>query len=313
MSLLDELVDYVGLSRSDLLRVINTAPVRYKTYEIPKRNGGVRVIAQPSKELKAIQRYILENKLRKLPMHRSALAYEPKTSIYKNAYIHRNSEYLLKLDFKDFFPSIRVKDWRAYYSKCDRRLFEQSDFDYYAKILFWSAGKKSLKPICLSIGAPTSPTLSNALMKEFDEYVFNISQLNNTSYSRYADDIFISGSVATSINIVESLLYSYVRDLKSPNLSFNKEKRVFVGKGSRRTVTGLNITPNQTLSIGRSRKRMISSLVHRHTLGELNEDETEMLKGFLSFALANEPEFIERLRNKYTEQIISRIFRGNLY
>jgi len=48
-----------GLGTADLLRIIGTAPARYKVYSIPKRNGGARVIAQPSRELKDIQRFIL--------------------------------------------------------------------------------------------------------------------------------------------------------------------------------------------------------------------------------------------------------------
>jgi hypothetical protein len=59
MSLVIELIEAIGLSGNDIERVIHTAPARYKVYPIEKRSGGHRIIAQPSRELKAIQRYIL--------------------------------------------------------------------------------------------------------------------------------------------------------------------------------------------------------------------------------------------------------------
>jgi hypothetical protein len=114
MSLLLELIEDIGLSRSDLLRVIATAPARYRVYDIAKRHAGTRTIAQPSRELKAIQRYILEHKLSVYPVHDRALAYVKGKNIFHNAREHIDAGPILKLDFRDFFPSIKVKDWRRF-------------------------------------------------------------------------------------------------------------------------------------------------------------------------------------------------------
>jgi RNA-directed DNA polymerase len=67
MSIIDELVEHFGLGNSDLARIIETAPARYKVYQIPKRRGGMRTIAQPSRDLKSIQRFIVDTKLAALP------------------------------------------------------------------------------------------------------------------------------------------------------------------------------------------------------------------------------------------------------
>jgi len=42
MSLLDEMAVHFRIAPADLLRIIDTAPARYKEYTIPKRTGGVR-------------------------------------------------------------------------------------------------------------------------------------------------------------------------------------------------------------------------------------------------------------------------------
>jgi hypothetical protein len=63
MSLIRDLVERFGLSARDVIRLIESAPARYKIYDIPKRRGGRRTIAQPSKELKRIQRFIVGQKV----------------------------------------------------------------------------------------------------------------------------------------------------------------------------------------------------------------------------------------------------------
>ena len=49
------LKDTLFMSDSELLQLAKTCPHRYKVYEIDKKNGGKRLIAHPSKELKYIQ------------------------------------------------------------------------------------------------------------------------------------------------------------------------------------------------------------------------------------------------------------------
>ena len=60
-----------GLSPSDLTKIIATAPDRYKRFRIPKRTGGFRDIAQPARELKMLQRILVEHVLDKWPIYAS--------------------------------------------------------------------------------------------------------------------------------------------------------------------------------------------------------------------------------------------------
>lgn len=78
---------------------------RYKIYTIPKRSdpNKRRVIAHPSKKLKRLQRWIVKNFLTEFKVHSTAQAYEKDRSIATNAAIHAENNYLLKMDFKDFF------------------------------------------------------------------------------------------------------------------------------------------------------------------------------------------------------------------
>jgi hypothetical protein len=61
------------------------------------------------------------------------------------------------------------------------------------------------------------------------------------------------------------------------------------------------------VSLGRTRKRILSSLVHKYKLGLLNKDSVSNLQGYLAFAQDVEPSFLKRLANKYGQESIDQI------
>jgi retron-type reverse transcriptase len=87
-----------------------TASYRYKRYPIPKKSGGVRLISHPARELKLVQNWLVDNVLNRLPVHDSATAYRQGSSILKNAAPHAKNNFLLRIDFRDFFPSLTRAD-----------------------------------------------------------------------------------------------------------------------------------------------------------------------------------------------------------
>jgi retron-type reverse transcriptase len=308
MSLLKELTIVLGLPRPELERIIITAPRRYKTYHIRKRNGGWRQIAHPSKELKTIQRFFLEHYLEKYPVHEAAMAYAKGRNIRANAEFHMMENVFLKLDFITFFPSIKASDWKKFLALTDVKAIEDTeDVELSTNILFWGAG--SDKPTCLSIGAPTSPMISNILLFPLDMALAGLAVEHGVRYTRYADDITISGPTIDSVLAFERIVKQQVKDLKHPKLKFNRAKRGLYTRGQRRMVTGLVVTPDARVSLGRQRKRLISSLLHRSSLGQLELERRGVLKGLLGFAITNEPGFITRLRRKYGDRAVDDALR----
>jgi RNA-directed DNA polymerase len=305
-NLLRELSAEFGLGSNDLLRIISTAPARYKIFQIPKRHGGWRTIAQPSRELKAIQRFVLDKTLSKLPVHPAAAAYVTGRNIAENATVHLKSRVILKLDFRDFFPSITVKDWEKY-ARGSEIDFGPDEMTLYSKILFW--GQRSYQPKCLSIGAPTSPILSNILLFELDAKLSEVAAKIHVSYTRYADDITASGERLEDVARFEATTRSIVRKMRSPRLVFNDDKRGIYTMGQRRMVTGLVLTPARKISIGRERKRLISVMLHKVALNRSDPEHMAMVKGLLGFCIANEPEFVSRMREKYGNAVVDTVLR----
>jgi len=308
LPLIDELAMALGSGKRDLLHIIATAPKRYKVFPIQKRRGGTRTIAQPSRELKAVQRALASYLLSDLPVHTAATGYVKGINIADNAARHLQSRAILKLDFKDFFPSIRVEDWELYAKKMIVDLTDD-DIRLCSSILFWSATKGSTVPRCLSIGAPTSPLMSNLIMFEIDAKLSEAAKALKIIYTRYADDITASGATMEALKAFENSARTIIRQTRSPRLQFNDEKRGMYTTRQRRMVTGLILTPDKKVSIGRERKRQISAMLHKSTVDALGQDGIAKLKGLLGFCLSAEPSFVSRLREKYGNGAVNKVLQ----
>lgn len=302
--LLPLLTSGTGLSEHDVLKIVRNAPVRYKTYPIAKRDGGERIISQPARELKALQRILAAELLSDLPVHAAATAYRPGISIRTNASAHAKNGPILKFDFKEFFPSIRAKDWRAYCEK--NSLFTDARDLWISTNVFFQKryGSASLR---LAIGAPSSPSLSNVLMNDFDAKITELVSRDRVVYTRYADDLTFSAKRTGFLTGVENTLRKTIRETKSPSLTINETKTVLATTKYKRFVTGLILTNEGLVSIGHERKRKIRAALHHELLGKLEPRKRIELAGLLAFVHDVEPQFLARLELKYGADLIRRL------
>jgi RNA-directed DNA polymerase len=297
----------------DLRELVKKTPsTHYKVFKIPKRTIGFRTIAQPTSSLKDIQRKVIDLLLPHVKVHHAAKAYIKNCSIKDNAAVHLNSQYLLKLDFENFFNSITPRILFKVLAEQGVSL-PKNDCKILSEILFWNRSKKINAPLVLSIGAPSSPLISNIVMYSFDEKIESICKKLDINYSRYADDLTFSTNKKTILfNLVEMVNNTLQKEFEG-DININISKTVFSSKAHNRHVTGITLTNNNKLSIGRIRKRYISALVHKFKTNQLN-DATEInhLKGLLGFAYHIEPNFIVRLTKKYGSDIMIRIRKINI-
>lgn len=290
-----------GMDVSLVERIMRSAPVRYKTYRIPKRTKGYREISQPAIEVKALQRGLIEILLRNLPMHEAATAYRVGMSIKDNALRHAGDGPILKMDFKDFFPSIRSRDWLAY---CKQTGALTDPLDIYLTSMLLFQRPKDSSVLRLAVGAPSSPFLSNALMFEFDKAIAHAVAKDHVVYTRYADDLTFSARRTGYLVNVEKHVRDTLRALEYPKLTVNEDKTTRVTRKYGRKVTGLTLTNDGKVSIGNKRKRLIHAAVHHASLGKLSNASLCELKGMLGFANSAEPSFIVVLKAKYGADLI---------
>jgi len=283
----------IGVPVNFVQSLARTASHEYKVYEIPKRGGsGTRTIHYPSKRLKAFQRWLLTHVIEKLPVHPAAAAYQKNRSIFDNARIHENSRYLLRMDFKDFFPSISQVDLARYIS--DRAAlfaaWTPNDIDVFCKLVCRKA--------VLTIGAPTSPALSNAICYDLDVDLRALSEKKQVRYSRYADDLFFSTSQPNVLSEVQQGVSDVISTVKFPSsLKINSSKTRYSSKRGARRVTGIVLGSDGRAHVGRDFKRKVRSLVHKYD--SLGPKEQASLAGMIAYVTGFEPQFANTLINKY--------------
>ncbi|MGR6861332.1 retron St85 family RNA-directed DNA polymerase [Aliivibrio salmonicida] len=300
---------FLIMGKYHLSSLYKSAPKMYKFYTIPKRNGGRRAIAHPSKKLKVTQRDLSTYLEKILPVHDCAFAYRKNRSIKDNALIHVGNKFLLKMDLVNFFNSI-TPEMLKNEIKENELSFEESELDYIKKLAFWCPSKEDNGKLILSVGAPSSPLLSNFIMYRFDSVLNEIAKANKVKYSRYADDIFLSTNVPNVLKLFVNIVKVILKEMYHDKFIINEMKTVFSSKAHNRHVTGITITNDNKISLGRQNKRMISSLVHKYSLGVLETSKITRLRGLISFASSIEPDFIIRLENKYTFNLINILIKG---
>ncbi len=305
MEFITTLAAKLNKSEPQVVSFLASAPLKYKVYTIPKRTSGHRVIAQPSRELKIYQRTFIS--ICKLKIHSAAMAYREGLSIKDNAEAHCKNSYLLKIDLENFFNSISNelfwRVWQQHYelpTKSEKVLME--------RLLFWSPSKSAEGKLILSIGAPSSPLISNFFMYQFDELVSQQCEILKITYTRYADDLTFSTNQKDALFDIPKAVTGFLALLFGNSIIVNRRKTVFSSKAHNRHITGITINNKGELSLGRERKRYIKHLVHQYQTKKIDKETILQLKGLLAFSSHIEPDFINRLEAKYSPAVISQIF-----
>ncbi|HEX2562178.1 reverse transcriptase domain-containing protein, partial [Phenylobacterium sp.] len=212
---------------------------------------------------------------------------------------HAGDGAVLKMDFTNFFPSIRARDWAQFCNE-NSVFSEEEDIAVTSRILFYR--RKGSSSLRLSIGAPTSPMLSNILMRQFDERVTEkVAELSrgHITYTRYADDLTFSAPRTGYLQEVPRAVKAIVRSTRHPKLTVNSNKTVLATRKYKRFVTGLVLANDGRVTIGRDRKRTIRATVHSAMRGLLNEEQRQELLGLLAYIHSVEPAFTRKLMEWY--------------
>jgi RNA-directed DNA polymerase len=296
----ERMIAELGLTSEFIKNLASTASYEYKKYTVKKKSGGEREIFHPSRKLKAAQIWLLRNLLEQLPVHESSTAYRVGISIYDNASRHAKSRYLLRIDLEKFFPSIKSSDFLAYVDS------NPENFQGWTKIdktivtcLMFREGE-------LTIGAPTSPALSNVLCFQLDVSLSKLAHNRGLVYTRYADDLFFSSSKPNVLSPVLDEVQTIIDEISIPaGLRINQTKTRHSSKKGRRQVTGIVLGSDGKPHIPRAYKRVIRSMIHKFDL--LREDQKVALPGMISFVAGEEPEFLNSLIAKYGFELINRV------
>jgi hypothetical protein len=164
------------------------APAKYISFEIPKRNGGTRLIKAPEPKLALLQRRLakllydcLDELKQGVPPRRRSLAhgFERNRSIITNANLHKRRRYVLNIDLQNFFPSINFGRVRGFFINDNNFALEPKVATIFAQIVCHENE--------LPQGGPSSPVISSLIGHILDGRLARFAKSHKCTYSRYVD------------------------------------------------------------------------------------------------------------------------------
>ncbi|WP_243366414.1 reverse transcriptase domain-containing protein [Fundidesulfovibrio soli] len=244
--------------------------VGYFEFKIPKKNGTERIISAPVTPLKIAQRVVLDKILSTVPQHDACHGFRKNFSIITNATKHTGKDVVIRIDLKDFFPSIKPARIAGIF-----RSLGFSDFEirFLTRVTTRGGG--------LPQGAPSSPCLANIVARRLDSRLNGLAASVGGTYTRYADDLIISGHK----NVV-SILPAVKSIIQEEDFGIASEKLRIARKGAQQKVTGLIV--NQCVNAPRELRRKLRAVFHKQSKGEVpywgNKPMSEsQMRGYQAF------------------------------
>jgi RNA-directed DNA polymerase len=287
--------------------------VHYRRFTIPKRDGTERAIWAPMPRLKQAQHWILWNIAERLPVHGAAHGFLPGRSILSNASAHRDPKVVVRVDLKDFFPTVTLRRVKGLFRKAGyrehvatllalictespREVVEHEGTTYFV----------ALGPRCLPQGAPTSPALTNALCFRLDQRLSGLARRQGWRYTRYADDLtFSRPSGSGGPPGIGRLLGSVRRIVEAEGFALHDKKTAVGRRGGRQRITGLVVNGDRPPRVTREFKRNLRAAIHNLASGKApSEAETpEVLAGRAAFVAMSDPALGKLLLDKLSRAI----------
>ena len=197
-------------------------PSHYRYRLLPKRSGGLRLLEVARPQLARAQRQLLDLALAPIPVHEAAHGFVRGRSVASHVAAHAGQAVVARFDLRDFFSHVHATRVRALWralghsdSVADlltrltthrtpaavrERLLDAAPADELAdpahQIAQRRARGQALARAHLPQGAPTSPAIANLCAFGLDMRLAALARRFNAHYSRYADDLVISGGEA---------------------------------------------------------------------------------------------------------------------
>jgi hypothetical protein len=252
---------FLGVGARERAFLEKYAAYRYVEALIPKRRGGFRVLLVPERRLKFLQRKTLQllEQLHspRAPVHGFVAGRGPIT----NANEHQKRPFLLNLDLKNYFGAVSRRRVVG--------LLEALKLDGEVAT---AVGLICVTRNQLPQGAPTSPLLANMISYRLDRDLMRFARKHHLRYTRYADDISLSGyaqplalfegALPPSGRVrVEQLSEGLRTAILSNGFEINPEKVWFSGPKFRKEVTGLIV--NEFTNVKRTFVRDLRAALYK--------------------------------------------------
>jgi hypothetical protein len=244
---------------------------------IRKADGSIRLLEAPKRELKDLQRQVLHLILDRIPPHEAAHGFRPGRSVHTAVAPHHDRDVVIRLDLEAFFASVtagrvygifRLAGYpepvaHALAGLCTtvtplavlRNAPEAPGrlVDRRRRLL------QRLRDPHLAQGAPISPALANLGAFALDRRLAGLARQLDARYTRYADDLVVSGGrhLVRHAGPILDLVDAIVLD---EGFALNGAKTRVVTAAGRQAVTGLVV--NRRANVPRTDYDRLRAVLH---------------------------------------------------
>jgi len=249
---------------------------------IAKPDGSARLLEAPKRELKDLQRQVLHQILDRIPPHPAAHGFHPGRSIHTAAAPHVGREVVLRFDLEAFFTCVSAG--RVY------GIFRQAGYPepvahtLAALCTTWTPPavlraapslpadsdgvavdrrRRLLGRLAaphLAQGAPTSPALANLAAHRLDRRLAGLAQRLDARYTRYADDLVLSGERATLLRAVDRITRLVTEIVADEGFRLHAGKTRIATAARRQSVTGIVV--NERPNVPRADYDRLKAVLH---------------------------------------------------
>jgi retron-type reverse transcriptase len=251
----------------------------------------------PKKGLKAVQRSLLQLLSGGLAASDYAHGFVKGRSVRTNAEPHVGKRIVLRFDLENFFGTVTFGRVRGYLLAMGYGFevatslallmteAERQPVDVDGELRYVPVGHR----YCVQ-GAPTSPLMCNAITTKLDHRLAGLAKAYGFSYTRYADDLTVSGDDESKIAV---LLRRVGEIVEAEGFKLNQRKTRVLRSGNRQSVAGVVV--NDTLGLSRKDRRILRAKIHRMTASSPSP-EIHKLRGELAYLHMLNPAQAEALR-----------------
>lgn len=279
-----------------------------------KKIDGTRVVYSADQTLRSYHRFLQRHVISYLYLNSDVVySYRKGFNVADAVRQHAQSKYFFQTDLSNFFNSITSKLIHSTLFKSSERMKFLNSTEYFDRIVTLLTANDRLPP-----GFSTSPSISNACLSELDDVFQKFCIHKNLIFTRYCDDVIVSGQSQDDLRIAVQELSNLVEICYKGEFSFNVGKSKFTKIGRKIKLLGLAILPNGLVTIDSSLKKKIEVLLHYYitdsfTFLRMVDNDlgkgTRSLCGYISFVNAVDPSYFSKLCSKYSSAAIENLLR----
>ena len=258
----------------------------YRRFDHRTASGKVRPIAEPDPALKRIQKRIVGEILRSHQMSPCVQGSIPGHSPRTNAALHRGQAVIVRIDIQNFFPSVTNRMvygiWVEVFG--------------YGRALASLLTKLTTLDGHLPQGTPTSSYLANLVLRTADEEIQTLADVHNLRYTRFVDDMVLSGSRAREV------ITAVVKEISRAGFKCNRTKLNVAEPRSQRLVTGYTV---DTISVPKKERDRLKAAIRQLKRSTTNGDDVAQqvlsIQGRIAHVAQTNPGSAEKLQQQLSD------------